>query len=255
MLVQVGGVRWSTSVLRVLVHRRGNASVRLACGRGKGRERGPTRRAREKVMALATRPVAWTQRNGKKDRPWRSPSSTSAPTPSSSSASTRSRWTARTRDTHVVRARETTRERWWEKDCPNNMKDIHSTQEFVDALADAGEKLVIVDFFATWCGACRALFPKVVEIAKEHEDIVVLKVNFDENKPMCKSLGIKVLPFFHFYRGASGKLAAFSASMSKLKRLEDAVSIHNTARCSLGPPPALQEFPDVAPAKEAEHAS
>eukprot|EP00894_Picocystis_sp_ML_P004045 jgi/Pico_ML_1/54562/g4894.t1 len=134
------------------------------------------------------------------------------------------------------------------------MKDIHSTQEFVDALADAGEK--------GDRGLLRHLvrrvpcpLPKVVEIAKEHEDIVVLKVNFDENKPMCKSLGIKVLPFFHFYRGASGKLAAFSASMSKLKRLEDAVSIHNTARCSLGPPPALQEFPDVAPAKEAEHAS
>lgn len=133
------------------------------------------------------------------------------------------------------------------------MKDIHSTQEFVDALSEAGERLVVVDFFATWCGACRALYPKLVEIANEHEDIVFLKVNFDENKPMCKSLGVKVLPFFHFYRGASGKLAAFSSSMSKLQRLQDAVRIHNTDRCSLGPPPALKEFPDVSPLrKEAE---
>jgi len=209
-------------------------------------------------MAIATRPVAWTHRKGMKDKPRRSSTcttTTTTTTPSSSYASVWTKGNGRTRQTHVVRARETTRERWWEKNCPPNMKDIHSTQEFVDALAEAGEKLVIVDFFATWCGACRALFPKVVEIAEKNEDIVVLKVNFDENKPMCKSLGIKVLPFFHFYRGASGKLAAFSASMSKLKRLEDAVSIHNTARCSLGPPPALQEFPDVAPAKEAEHAN
>jgi len=42
------------------------------------------------------------------------------------------------------------------------MIDIHSTVEFLDALRDAGDRLVIVEFYGTWCGSCRALFPRVM---------------------------------------------------------------------------------------------
>lgn len=52
--------------------------------------------------------------------------------------------------------------------------------------------------------------------ALENPDILFLKVNFDENKPMCKRLNVKVLPFFHFYRGADGLLEAFSCSLAKV---------------------------------------
>lgn len=54
--------------------------------------------------------------------------------------------------------------------------------------------------------------------AEEHQDIIFLKVNFDENKPMCKSLNVKVLPYFHFYRGADGQLESFSCSLAKVSK-------------------------------------
>lgn len=44
------------------------------------------------------------------------------------------------------------------------MVDIHSTQEFLSALSQAGDRLVIVEFYGTWCASCRALFPKVIAI-------------------------------------------------------------------------------------------
>lgn len=51
--------------------------------------------------------------------------------------------------------------KWWEKNAGPNMIDIHSTQDFLDALSQAGDRLVIVEFYGTWCGSCRALYPKV----------------------------------------------------------------------------------------------
>ncbi|KAF5748487.1 thioredoxin-like 2 chloroplastic [Tripterygium wilfordii] len=131
---------------------------------------------------------------------------------------------------------ETEQPKWWERNPRPNMIDIHSTQEFLSTLSEAGDRLVIVDFYGTWCASCRALFPKLCRIAEEHPEILFLKVNFDENKPMCKSMNVKVLPYFHFYRGADGQLEAFSCSLAKFQKIKDAIATHNTARCSIGPP-------------------
>ncbi|CAN7081962.1 unnamed protein product [Brassica oleracea var. botrytis] len=129
---------------------------------------------------------------------------------------------------------ETEPPKWWERNAPN-MVDIHSTEEFLKALSEAGERLVIVEFYGTWCASCRALFPKLCKTAVENPNILFLKVNFDENKPMCKSLNVKVLPYFHFYRGADGQLESFSCSLAKFQKIKDAIRLHNTDRCSIGP--------------------
>ncbi|CAM8945361.1 unnamed protein product [Rhodiola kirilowii] len=131
---------------------------------------------------------------------------------------------------------ETEPPKWWERTSGPNMIDIHSTQEFLTSLSLAGDKLVIVDFYGTWCASCRALFPKLCRTAEEHPEVLFLKVNFDENKPMCKSLNVKVLPYFHFYRGADGQLESFSCSLAKFQKIKDAIQMHNTDRCSIGPP-------------------
>lgn len=132
--------------------------------------------------------------------------------------------------------------KWWEKTAGPNMIDIHSTQEFLSALSQAADRLVIVEFYGTWCASCRALFPKLCRTAEEHPEILFLKVNFDENKPMCKSLNVKVLPYFHFYRGADGQLESFSCSLAKFQKIKDAIEMHNTDRCSIGPPKGVGDL-------------
>lgn len=113
--------------------------------------------------------------------------------------------------------------KWWERDLGASVRDLHSAQELTEAISSAGGKLIIVEFFASWCGSCRALYPKLCKLASEHQDIVFVKINFDENKALCKSLNIKVLPYFHFYRGTSEQLESFSCSMTKLQKLKDAI--------------------------------
>ncbi|KAI8031223.1 hypothetical protein LOK49_LG01G01030 [Camellia lanceoleosa] len=65
------------------------------------------------------------------------------------------------------------------------------------------------------------MLTEVMELCKtvaEHPEILFLKVNFDENKLMCNNLNVKVLPYFHFYRGADGQLDSFSCSLAKDQR-------------------------------------
>lgn len=51
--------------------------------------------------------------------------------------------------------------KWWEKELHPNMKEIESAQDLADSLLNAGDKVVIVDFFSPGCGGCKALHPKV----------------------------------------------------------------------------------------------
>ncbi|KAK8550307.1 hypothetical protein V6N13_118827 [Hibiscus sabdariffa] len=130
---------------------------------------------------------------------------------------------------------ETSQPKWWEKNAGPNMIDIHSTEEFLSALNDAGDRLVIVDFYGTWCASCKALFPKLCKMVQAHPEILFLKVNFDENKAMCKSLNIRVLPYFHFYRGAHGLLESFSCSLAKVQKMRDAIEMHSQPCNNIGP--------------------
>jgi thioredoxin 1 len=59
---------------------------------------------------------------------------------------------------------------------------ISTKEEFDAALKDAGSKLVVVDFTASWCGPCQQIAPVFKELAQENKDVVFLKVDVDENK-------------------------------------------------------------------------
>jgi thioredoxin 1 len=62
-----------------------------------------------------------------------------------------------------------------------------------------GNLPAIIDFYATWCGPCRMLSPKVEEIAKEYAGkIVVYKVDTDQEPVLAQSLGIQNLPTLLF---------------------------------------------------------
>uniref|UniRef100_A0A7N5K1T6 Thioredoxin domain-containing protein n=1 Tax=Ailuropoda melanoleuca TaxID=9646 RepID=A0A7N5K1T6_AILME len=60
------------------------------------------------------------------------------------------------------------------------VQHIHSLDEFNKALADAGCKLVVIDFTATWCGPCKMIAPFFEQLSLDHPDAVFLKVDVDD---------------------------------------------------------------------------
>ncbi|KAH7365278.1 hypothetical protein KP509_18G018100 [Ceratopteris richardii] len=125
---------------------------------------------------------------------------------------------------------------WWKKGNQPNMKEINSAQDFVNAITNAGEKLVLVSFYSVGCRSCKALHPKICQIAADNPEIEVLKVNVHENNALCRSLNVNILPFFHFYRGGEGRIDAFSCSLTKINKLRAAVSKYKTGQVALPAP-------------------
>lgn len=56
------------------------------------------------------------------------------------------------------------------------------------------EKTILIDFFATWCGPCRMVSPIVDEIAEEHPEYLVAKVDVDQNPELAAQFQVMSIP-------------------------------------------------------------
>lgn len=56
------------------------------------------------------------------------------------------------------------------------------------------EKVVVIDFWATWCGPCKMMAPVVEEVAKDYHDVKVCKVNVDEEPELSNAFKIVSIP-------------------------------------------------------------
>merc|ERR1712039_798685 len=96
---------------------------------------------------------------------------------------------------------------------------LATLEQFESALTEAGGKLLMIDFTATWCGPCQKIGPKFVEFADKYPDVVFVKVDVGENEEVAQRCGITAMPTFHAMKNGEKVDELVGANEDKLEAL------------------------------------
>ena len=93
-----------------------------------------------------------------------------------------------------------------------------NTEKFDELIK--GDKPVVCDFFATWCGPCKMLAPVMEEVSKDFTDkAVFVKVDIDENMELASRYGIMSIPLVAFFK--NGEMKAKSLGYTSKTETKD----------------------------------
>ena len=101
------------------------------------------------------------------------------------------------------------------------MATVKITKDTFETEVLQAEKPVLVDFWAVWCGPCQMVGPVLEEISEERDDLIVGKVNVDEEQELAAQFGVMSIPTMILFKGgeAAGKLVGAMPKEEILKVL------------------------------------
>ncbi|KAM7366364.1 hypothetical protein PAMP_015811 [Pampus punctatissimus] len=93
------------------------------------------------------------------------------------------------------------------------VREVVDLDDFKNILKESGDKLVVVDFTANWCGPCKQIGPEFVKLSEksENSNVVFLKVDVDEAEDVSSFCQINCMPTFQFYKNGN-KVYEFSGA-------------------------------------------
>jgi thioredoxin 1 len=105
------------------------------------------------------------------------------------------------------------------------MSEIVVTEENFEQVVLKTEKVVLVDFWAPWCGPCKMIGPAVSQLAQTYEDsLTVAKVNVDEAGSLASRYNVNSIPTLMVFKG--GEIVGQRVGAASLSVIEKFVTEH-----------------------------
>ena len=101
------------------------------------------------------------------------------------------------------------------------MSVLEITEDNFDELVLNSGKTCVVDMFATWCGPCKMMSPIIDEIAEENDDVIVGKVDVDENGELAMQFNVMSIPTILIFK--NGELAETFIGLQSKETILNAV--------------------------------
>lgn len=83
---------------------------------------------------------------------------------------------------------------------PSPVKELATMGELASLLTAAGDGYVVLDVFTTWCGPCKMMAPKFIQMAFQYPDVTFAKIDMDQNPQLSQLYKIEGVPTFIFFR-------------------------------------------------------
>ncbi|KAI6197946.1 hypothetical protein M3Y94_01285800 [Aphelenchoides besseyi] len=96
--------------------------------------------------------------------------------------------------------------------------DAKDKDDFLKTLGDAKDRLVIIKFFATWCGPCRMMAPKFSKLSDEFPEILCIEVDVDEQEDIVADYDVKVMPTFVFIKNGQQEFVLEGNNVEELRK-------------------------------------
>lgn len=105
---------------------------------------------------------------------------------------------------------------------------VNANQDNFRTIVVASKRPVLVEFWSQSCKPCKILEPHLAAIAQQHQELLVVKVNSDENQPLAEDLGVALLPTLFIYQ--DGEIKRRKVGFDKPEELAELISAYVTPK-------------------------
>ncbi|XP_021017031.1 thioredoxin domain-containing protein 8 isoform X2 [Mus caroli] len=98
------------------------------------------------------------------------------------------------------------------------VKRIKNVSELKELFSNAGNKLVVVEFSAKWCGPCKTIAPVFQAMSLKYQNVTFAQVDVDSSKELAEHCDIKMLPTFQMFKYTKKIFECHGADAKQLEK-------------------------------------